>query len=69
MRIAIVRNEAEQHFRALPNDVAVFLAEQYKNNVRGIKGAVTNISAYSKFTGKEVTVLLAKEALRLGSFA
>lgn len=68
-RIAIVNCETDRHSFRLPDDVVHLIAEHYKNNIRGIKGAVINISAYSKFTGKDVTVPLAKEVLTLGSFA
>lgn len=44
-------------------DVFAYIAENFVNNVRELKGAFNKVSAYAEFTGVGVTLALAKKAL------
>ena len=48
----------------LPEDVAFFIAKNIRSNVRELEGALRKVMASSTFTGRDVTVELAKECLR-----
>ena len=59
LRIAIMKNKAESIGIDLPNDVVVFLAENLRNNVRQLEGAVKKLGAQSFLTGVPISVDLA----------
>ena len=63
-RAAILMNKAEAIHAAIPADVAYFVAQRMQSNVRELEGALHRIVATSEFTGRPVTIDLAKEALR-----
>ena len=48
----------------LPEDVAFFIAKNIRSNVRELEGALRKVIASSTFTGRKVSVDLAKECLR-----
>jgi chromosomal replication initiator protein len=48
----------------LPNDVAIFLAQNITSNIRELEGSLINISAYAKHLNTEITIELAKEVLK-----
>ena len=60
--ILMVKSELEEFH--LPEDVAFFIAKSIRSNVRELEGALRKVIASSRFTGREVTVDLAKECLR-----
>ncbi|MEW5886839.1 MAG: chromosomal replication initiator protein DnaA [Pseudomonadota bacterium] len=64
MRVAILLSKAEAEAAALPEDVAFFVAKNVRSNVRELEGALRKILAYSRFNHKEVSIALAREALR-----
>ena len=47
----------------LDTDVAFFIAKCIQSNVRELEGALRRVIANSQFTGKEITLSFAKEAL------
>ncbi|MBR1461655.1 chromosomal replication initiator protein DnaA, partial [bacterium] len=47
------------------NDVCRFIAENFTNNVRELKGAFNKVSAYAEFMNTGITIESAKEALKL----
>ena len=63
-RAAILMNKAAATDIAFPDDVAYFIAQRMQSNVRELEGALRRVIANSKFTGRAVTIDLAKEALR-----
>ncbi len=63
-RVAILANKAKQSNFDLPYEVAFFIAERIKSNVRELEGALKRVDAHSKFTGKVVTIEFARSALR-----
>ena len=64
MRVAIVLKKAEAVGVKLDEDVAFFIAKHVRSNVRELEGALKNVLAFATFNGKEVTVEVAKEALK-----
>ncbi len=63
-RVAILMNKAGLAGTALPEDVAFFVAQRIRSNVRELEGALRRVIASSHFTGRPITVELAREALR-----
>ena len=65
-RIAILRQKAElDHLEmTIPGDVIKFVAEHIRSNVRELEGAMIKLLAYASLKREEVTVELAREALR-----
>ena len=64
MRVAILLKKAEEANIALTEEVAFFVAKQIRSSVRELEGALNRIVAMSKFTGHQIDVNLAKEALK-----
>jgi chromosomal replication initiator protein len=64
MRVAIVLRKAEAVGVRLDEDVAFFIAKHIRSNVRELEGALKNVLAFARFGGKELTVEVAKEALK-----
>ena len=64
MRVAILMNKAQAEGRELPEDVAFFVAKNVRANVRELEGALQNILAYSRFSGRPIDIQLVREALR-----
>ncbi|MDD5479024.1 chromosomal replication initiator protein DnaA [Rhodoferax sp.] len=64
MRVAILINKAQAEGIAMPEEVAFFVAKNVRSNVRELEGALRKILAYSRFNQKEISILLAREALR-----
>jgi chromosomal replication initiator protein len=48
----------------LPEEVAFFMAQRIRSNVRELEGALRRVVANSTFTGKPITLDFAREALR-----
>lgn len=64
MRVAILLRKADAEGVDLPEDVAFFVAKNVRSNVRELEGALRKILAYSRFSGQELSIGLAKEALK-----
>lgn len=65
-RIAILKNKAAlDHLElTIPDDVIAFIAENVRSSVRELEGSIIRLLAYSSLRHQEITVELAKEALR-----
>ena len=63
-RVAILLKKAEQEGVELPPDVAFFIAERIRSNVRELEGALKRVIANAHFTGKAVTIDQVRLALR-----
>lgn len=63
-RIAILRKKAKVENIDVSNDVMLYIATKIQSNIRELEGALIRIVAFSSLTNKEVTVDLAKEALK-----
>ncbi len=64
MRVAILINKARSEGAEMPEEVAFFVAKNVRSNVRELEGALRKILAYSRFNQKEISIQLAREALR-----
>ncbi|MCC7484098.1 MAG: chromosomal replication initiator protein DnaA [Burkholderiales bacterium] len=64
MRVAILIRKAEAEAVALNEAVAFFLAKHIQSNVRELEGGLKRVLAYARFTGRPLTIELAREALR-----
>ena len=64
MRVAILINKARAESTEMPEEVAFFVAKNVRSNVRELEGALRKILAYSRFNQKEISIALAREALR-----
>ena len=64
MRVAILINKAQAESSTMPEEVAFFVAKNVRSNVRELEGALRKILAYSRFNQKEISIQLAREALR-----
>ena len=65
-RTAILRKKAElDHLEAtIPDDVIRFIAEHVRSNVRELEGSIIKLLAYASLKHREITVDVAREALR-----
>ena len=63
-RVAILRMKASLSGADVPNEVAFFIAQRIRSNVRELEGALRRVIANSHFTGRPITLELAKEALK-----
>ena len=64
MRVAILKKKAALERIALSDDVAFLIAKNLRSNVRELEGALKKVLAFARFHGKEITLELAKEALK-----
>ena len=64
MRVAILIRKADVEGAVIPEEVAFFVAKNVRSNVRELEGALRKILAYSRFNHKEISIQLAREALR-----
>ncbi len=64
MRVAILLKKALAEEVRLQEEVAFFIAKQIRSNVRELEGALKRVLAYSRFTGRPISLELAKEALK-----
>ena len=64
MRVAILISKARSEGTEMPEEVAFFVAKNVRSNVRELAGALRKILAYSRFNQKEISIQLARDALR-----
>ena len=63
-RVAILITKATEIGINLPQEVAFFISRQIRSNVRELEGGLNRIVASMRFTGREIDLDLAKEALK-----
>ena len=64
MRVAILMKKASSEGIPMSEDVAFFVAKHLRSNVRELEGALRKILAYVRFHGREVTIDVARAALK-----
>jgi len=64
MRVAILKKKAEMEGAALDDEVAFYIAKHLRSNVRELEGALKKVLAYSAFHGLQISLEMAKEALK-----
>lgn len=63
-KVAILRKKAEDEKIDLPDEVANFIADKVKSNIRELEGLLNRVLAYSSLTGRKLSLQLAKDTLR-----
>jgi chromosomal replication initiator protein len=66
-RVAIVRNKAAIEGFALDDDVALFLAQMIRSNVRELEGTLIRLAAKSSLTGQRVDLAFARAEISAAS--
>ena len=64
MRVAILLKKAEAENVVLDETVAFFIATHSQSNIRELEGALKRILAYSRFSGRQISVDLCRDALK-----
>ena len=64
MRVAILMKKAVSEGIPMSEDVAFFVAKHLRSNVRELEGALRKILAFVRFHGREVTIEVARTALK-----
>ncbi len=63
-RIAILQDKADREGIVIPNDVAHFVANSIKANIRELEGSLVRLGAYSQLTGQSITLEMAQNVLK-----
>ena len=64
MRVAILMKKAEADHLKLEHNVAFFIAQNVRSNVRELEGALKRVAAYARFSHLPITLPLVKESLK-----
>lgn len=64
MRVAILLQKSAANGSPISEDVAFFIAKHVRSNIRELEGALNRIEAYARFHKRQITIELAKEALK-----
>lgn len=64
MRVAILMKKAASEGIPMTEDVAFFVAKHLRSNIRELEGALRKILAFVRFHGREVTIDVARTALK-----
>jgi chromosomal replication initiator protein len=62
-RIAILRSKSEREGIALPDDVAEWIAQRVRDNIRELEGSITMLRAFANLRQEPITLELAKAHL------
>jgi len=62
-RIAILHQKAELSGFTLPNDVAIFIAERIKTNIRKLEGVLTSLRHHWRLTGEPINMQSVRDVL------
>lgn len=63
MRLAILSKKIEQDGIDIPPDVAAYIADKVRSNIRELEGLLIRLGAYYSLTGREISVELVNEIL------
>jgi len=63
-KVAILKKKAEAESVPLPDNVAIYIAEKIKSNIRELEGSLIRLIAFASLTNREVSVSLAQEVLK-----
>jgi chromosomal replication initiator protein len=63
-KIAILKKKAETEVVPLPDDVAIYIAQKIKSNIRELEGSLIRLIAYASLTGQEISLGLAQDVLK-----
>jgi chromosomal replication initiator protein len=63
-KVAILKKKADAESVPLPDNVAIYIAEKIKSNIRELEGSLIRLIAYASLKGVDVTIALAQEVLK-----
>jgi chromosomal replication initiator protein len=63
-KVAILKRKAEAEAVPLPDEVALFIAQRIKSNIRELEGSLIRLIAYASLTGRDISLGLTQEVLR-----
>jgi chromosomal replication initiator protein len=63
-KVAILRKKAENEKLNVPDNVALFIANKIKSNIRELEGSLVRLTALSSLRGEPISLSLAQEALK-----
>ncbi len=63
-RVAILRKNAEAYYHPIDDTIIQYIAENVTSNIRELEGSLNKVIAYSKIRKEELTLDLAKNALK-----
>ncbi len=63
-RVGILLQKAEERKFHLPHDVATFIGQRLRTNVRELEGALNILQANAEFTGRAITIDYVRDVLR-----
>ncbi|MDR3013105.1 MAG: chromosomal replication initiator protein DnaA [Chitinispirillales bacterium] len=63
-RVAILEKKAEEGNLSLPNEILYYIAENISSNIRELEGAVRRLLAFASIHKSDITLDLAKDALK-----
>ncbi|MGA2990386.1 MAG: chromosomal replication initiator protein DnaA [Candidatus Korobacteraceae bacterium] len=63
-KIAILQKKAETENVHLPDEVAAFIAQNIRSNVRELEGALIRLVAYASLTGISINLITAQQVLK-----
>jgi chromosomal replication initiator protein len=63
-RVAILMRKALEFNIHLPDEVAFFMAQRLRSNVRELEGALNRVIANANFSGRPITIDFVRDALR-----
>ncbi len=63
-KIVILRRKAERQQMDLPDEVALFLAQKVRTNVRELEGILNRVCAFAALTGRPLSLELVQETLK-----
>ncbi len=63
-RVAILQNKALEENHPVPPDVVRFIATYITANIREMEGALITVLAFSRLTGRELSIPMVEEVLR-----
>ena len=63
-RVAILLKKAEEHHMELPEEVAFFIAQRLRTNVRELEGALNRVKAMQDFKGGQIDIDFVRDTLK-----
>ena len=63
-RVAILMKKAEENNVDLPHEVAFFIGQKLRTNVRELEGALNRVKAMQEFKGEPITIDFVRETLK-----
>ncbi len=63
-RLAIIKRKSELLELKMPSEVAEFMANRLKSNIRQLEGAVVRLKALNHFAGSPITISMAQSVIR-----